>query len=160
MSLEHESATNVWCPYSVIVFKSPRITNFLLGFVSKLHFCKKLYILLWKNKHENRHFMKNFYHKERLKLKNQQWPNWDTRVLIRSRRGPNCIRVSQIGHTNLKGWPNSVKQSFNCKYSCITVECDYNAVQYNMILHTAPHQPKQNINQSLQSQKTTHTWLS
>ena len=37
-----------------------------------------------------------------------------------------------------------------------TVECRYNRVQNNMIMHTSLQWPRQNINQSLHSQKTPH----
>ena len=38
-----------------------------------------------------------------------------------------------------------------------TVECHYNAVQYNMVFHSPLHWPTQNINQTLDSQKTLHS---
>ena len=37
-----------------------------------------------------------------------------------------------------------------------TVECRYNAVQYNAIFYTALHWLKQNINQSVKAQITPH----
>ena len=41
-------------------------------------------------------------------------------------------------------------------YVCV-VGCRYNAVQYDIILHTAVQRLKQNIAQSINSQKTHHT---
>ena len=38
-----------------------------------------------------------------------------------------------------------------------TVECLYNAVQYNMVFHSPLNWPTQNINQTLDSQKTLHS---
>ena len=60
-----------------------------------------------------------------------------------------------------------VKQSWkawlNISLQCYTVECRYNAIQYNMIFHTPLHWLTQNINQALHSQKTLHispSWAS
>ena len=38
-----------------------------------------------------------------------------------------------------------------------TVECGYNVVQYNMVLHTSLQEVRQNINQWLNPQMTSHT---
>ena len=42
------------------------------------------------------------------------------------------------------------------KRTTCTVRCRYNAVQYNMTMHTSLQWARQNLNQGLQSQKTPH----
>ena len=44
----------------------------------------------------------------------------------------------------------------SCRFAC-TVECRYNAMQYNTIIHTSLQWPRQNLNPGLHSQKTLHT---
>ena len=53
-------------------------------------------------------------------------------------------------------WENIDRSSYI--KALYTVECRYNAVQYNTIFHTAPlHWLTHNMNQTLNSQKTFHT---
>ena len=56
-----------------------------------------------------------------------------------------CERISQLAIP-----------AYVIRYVCYAVGCLYNAVQYNMILHTSMQLLKPNINQSFSTQKTPH----
>ena len=55
-----------------------------------------------------------------------------------------------IDHLNFKGSVKHIQPH--------TVECRYNAVQYNIVLHTSLQEVRQNINQKLNPQKTGELW--
>ena len=60
----------------------------------------------------------------------------------------------KYSHTYMN--PEMTLSCKSCRFAC-TVECRYNAMQYNTIIHTSLQWPMQNPNQGLHSQKTLHT---
>ena len=71
---------------------------------------------------------------------------------------PTCFAQAEVNLNNLSNYRVKCHHfRSQAEYRIYAVECRYNAVEYNTIMHTSLQWSRQNINQGLHSQETPHS---